>query len=393
MALDEWPGRGEDDALSRVSALVAAGEIWGAERALRRLRDLAADRQDRALMATAALGLDLCRLIAQFDEATIELDKAHERTLALRAVERATLSQSLSAVLSAGLPEESAFVRTATAVLHAASRLPFALGIVEVAAPLELRPGRRELRVRLLGGFEVSVDGAPVTNWRSARARQVFAYLALNWRQPVSRQRLMGLFWPEHSEERAENNLSLAMMAVRRILGAEQDAQGLIRASGGAYSLASVDVRLDVDEFLDLMARAAALEAAGSKEEAAEALDGAISLYGGEFLPGARYEDWTAERRQHLQDSYVEALSRRARLARGSGDYKTAIATGRRLLECDSANEDAHRDLMLDYLKTGQRYRALRQAQTCLQALKREVGVAPGRATLDVIQLISRRST
>ena len=54
--------------------------------------------------------------------------------------------------------------------------------------------------------------------WRSKRARQLFAYLALNRHDDLSRHRLMGVFWPEHSEERAENNLSLTVLAVRKLL-------------------------------------------------------------------------------------------------------------------------------------------------------------------------------
>jgi DNA-binding SARP family transcriptional activator len=297
-------------------------------------------------------------------------------------------------MLTSSAPLSVAAARTAAAVLHNRSTLPFALGIVEVRAPAEVRLHRRELRVRLLGGFEVSLDGRPITDWRSARARHVFAYLVLNWRQPVSRHQLMGLFWPEHSEERAENNLSLAIMAARRILGGQSaGAHDVIRAGGGAYGLGTVEVHLDVDEFQALIDRAAAHEAAGRELQACEALDAAIEVYAGEFLPSGLYEDWTVERRQHLQDSFVEALSRRARLARRLGDYRGAIDANRRLLDCDPANEEAHCELMLDYLKTGQRSRALRQAQLCREALDRHVGVSPGQRTVDVIRLVQQQST
>jgi DNA-binding SARP family transcriptional activator len=218
----------------------------------------------------------------------------------------------------------------------------------------------------------------------------VFAYLALNWRQPVSRHQLMGLFWPEHSEERAENNLSLTIMAARRILGGQSPgAQALIKAVRGAYGLDAVRVSLDVDEFQELTERAAVLEAAGREPEAAEALDAAIETYGGDFLPSGLYEDWTSERRQHLHDNFIEALARRARLARRAGDYRTAIDATRRLLDSDPANEDAHCDLMLDYLKSGQRSRAVRQAQLCREALERHLGVEPGARTLEVIAAVT----
>jgi DNA-binding SARP family transcriptional activator len=379
--------------LGKAAAFAEAGNIAGAERVLGQMREEAARSDDEGLVATANLGLQLCRLINQFDEASAELDRAYNQMAAMRTAEREALSRSLASMLTSSAPLSLGAARIAAAVLHNRSTLPFALGIVEVRAPAEVRLKRRELRVRLLGGFEVSLDGRPIGDWRSARARHVFAYLVLNWRQPVSRHQLMGLFWPEHSEDRAENNLSLAIMAARRILGAQSPgAHDLIRAGGGAYGLGAVDVRLDVDEFQELLDRAGELESAGRDLEACEALDGAIEVYAGEFLPSGLYEDWTVERRQHLHDSFAEALARRARLARRLGDYRGAIDANRRLVDCDPANEEAHCELMLDYLKTGQRSRALRQAQLCADALDRHVGVSPGRRTVAVIRLVQQQS-
>jgi DNA-binding SARP family transcriptional activator len=193
----------------------------------------------------------------------------------------------------------------------------------------------------------------------------------------------MGLFWPEHSEERAENNLSLTVMAARRALEEAAPAAGeLISVNRGAYTFAAGDVWLDSEAFMDAAGRAGALESAGRREEATKALDEALGLYAGDLLPGDLYEEWTLEARARLQDVFTDLLLRRARIAARAGDHETSIRLHRRILERDPASEEAHRGLISAYLELGQRSRALRQAVACREALARHLGVGPDEQTL-----------
>ncbi|MFI5269787.1 MAG: bacterial transcriptional activator domain-containing protein, partial [Chloroflexota bacterium] len=76
-----------------------------------------------------------------------------------------------------------------------------------------------------------------------------------------------------------------------------------------------------------------------------------------------------------------DVLQRRAGLARRANDYDMSIDLNRRLLARDPAYEAAHRQLMLDYLSTGQRSRAVAQMTLCREALMRHLGVEPEPAT------------
>ena len=225
--------------------------------------------------------------------------------------------------------------------------MPFALGVVEMQRPasmappvkhrrhgrqLRLRlPGRqgtaKRLRIRMLGRFEVELDGVVVDAWRSKRARQLFAYLALNRRDDLSRHRLMGVFWPEHREERAENNLSLTVMALRSCSTTSRAANAtmvpLPRPCLRHRSLRALARHRGLRG--GAIARAIAYEALDDPRRRRTALDEAIGLYAGDLLPADAYEDWTVELRQHLQDVHTDALQRRAHLARNAGDHDTSI--------------------------------------------------------------------
>jgi DNA-binding SARP family transcriptional activator len=268
------------------------------------------------------------------------------------------------------------------------SALPFRLETIEeIWLPRALSEAP-QLKVRLLGRFEVEVEGRLVRDWRSRRARELFAYLVLNRDQDLSRHRLMGVFWPDHSEERAENNLSLTVLALRRLLDDGRTGASLVAYRSGCYALTASETWVDAEVFQQAVHLGAARQAGGDAADAIEALDRAIGLYQGDLLPGDLYAEWTQPYRQELQDDFADALRRRAELARLQGDYDHSIELNRRLLAIDPATEDAHRQLMLDFLATGQRSRAVTQMEACRRALKRHLGVSPSRETLAVFERV-----
>src|SRR5262249_32605956 len=145
--------------------------------------------------------------------------------------------------------------------------IPFRLGIVEVRLPFALRPPRRQVRVHCLGKFEIELDGRAIGPWRNQRARLVLAFLLTRRPEQVSRHLLAGTFWPEHSDERAQNNLSLAVMSARRMLTGQpgEVAESLIRATAGGYGIdGEADVWLDSEAFVKAAADGTRLEAGGS---------------------------------------------------------------------------------------------------------------------------------
>jgi DNA-binding SARP family transcriptional activator len=191
----------------------------------------------------------------------------------------------------------------------------------------------------------------------------------------------MGLFWPDHSEERAENNLSLAVMNLRRILREEGAGADFIVQQAGCYYLKQDGLWLDVEEFERAALLGLRLEDQGETTAAIQALDEAIAVYGGDLLPAEPYEEWTLSPRRELQDRFVQTLRARARIARSVSDYNSAIRLTQRLLDLEPADEEWHRRLIEDYLAKGERSRAIAQMESCRQALRRHLDVEPSPET------------
>src|SRR5918996_2738756 len=89
-------------------------------------------------------------------------------------------------------------------------------------------------------------DGHPASSvLQQPRRFALLCYLAVADRTPVSRDTLLGLFWPEKPEEDARHDLSQAIHYLRRSLGAE-----VIRGGGSeGFGIDPAALSCDAREF------------------------------------------------------------------------------------------------------------------------------------------------
>src|SRR5689334_13199777 len=176
--------------------------------------------------------------------------------------------------------------------------------------------------IRLLGGFEVRLDGVRVPDeaWSRQAPAALVKVLALAAGHRLRREQLIDLLWPDLLVEQAAPRLHKAAHYARSALGPES-----VVLTGDSVALfPDAEVVVDVDRFDAAVASARA----GSSSAAAEALE----LYGGELLPEDVYEPWTEETRGRLRLAHVEMLHL-------LGRWDQAIAA-------DPLDEDAHLQLV-----------------------------------------------
>ena len=121
-------------------------------------------------------------------------------------------------------------------------------------------------------------------------------------------------------------------------------------------------------------------------------LDRAVELYRGDFLVGfnlhdsRRFEEWALLERERLQRLAVDALDELIDADLRARRYRAGIDHAAHLLRLDPLREDAHRQLMLMYARTGQRHAALLHYQTCRKILRDELEVEPAPETIQLAQ-------
>lgn len=156
--------------------------------------------------------------------------------------------------------------------------------------------------VRLLGGFELHVDGRPVGSGlsRHRRAAELVKLLAHAPGRRLHREQAIDALWPRLSVAAAAPNLRKAAHFARSELGA---ADAVVLQGEHIALWPHADVEVDAVRF----EREADAALRGGDPDACAA---AAGLYAGELLPEDRYADWAAGPRERLRALHLALLGR-----------------------------------------------------------------------------------
>src|SRR5262245_12736285 len=237
------------------------------------------------------------------------------------------------------------------------------------------------LYLRLLGGFQRV--GAPGLRGAipTGKVQALLAYLALPPGRAHARDQLAALLWGDLGEAGARSNLRQALFALRRALPTSP----ILITEGDNVALDPAGVEVDVVLFERRVA-----------EGTASALQDAAELYRGDLLAGLAVSEpsnleWLLTERERLRELAMDALAKLLVHQRSARATEAAVKTGLRLVALDPLQESAHRTLMRLYAELGRRPAALRQYQTCVGVLQRELGVEPEAETKQLYRELVRR--
>src|SRR5262249_13606493 len=117
-------------------------------------------------------------------------------------------------------------------------------------------------------------------------------------------------------------------------------------------------------------------------DDGPDALRRAAALYRGDLLEGISvdepaFEEWLRAERERVRELALEALAKLLSHPARSNALDEAVLVGVRLLTRDPVRGPVHGTLMRLYGRRGRRGAALRQYQSCVEVLERELGLAP----------------
>lgn len=226
------------------------------------------------------------------------------------------------------------------------------------------------IRLQTLGGAAIfEADGAPALGAAShRRTLGLLSVLAVAGDTGASRDKLVGILWPDAAPRRARHSLTQALYAARRALGCDD------------LFVAGEDVRLNPDRIGSDVAELEAALRAG--DDAAAAV-----LYRGPFLDGfflssPEFERWQASQRARLEGEVVAALERLAAAAEAEGEGKAAAERLRRLAELRPSDPQIAARLIQALGAAGDRVAAIRHAQLHAKLLHEEFELEPDPAVM-----------
>ena len=266
-----------------------------------------------------------------------------------------------------------------------------ALPLAPVAEPIAPRAQTAyTLVIYGFGPLRVYQHDQLIEEWNGLKGQAVLKYLLTRRGTTISKDVLMDLFWPDAEPEAARRNLHQAIYSLRQTLRRGDPDVQYIQFENNQYLLnPALSVWIDFEEFESHTQNGRRFLAAGQFAEAMQAYDAAEQLYQGDFLADDVYEDWPRAQRERLRTTYLELANQLSEYQLQQGAYAPASVLCRKLLTFDNCFEEAHRRLMRIYLAQGQRHLAIRQYQTCVQALTEELDVPPSAETVALYEQIT----
>jgi DNA-binding SARP family transcriptional activator len=230
---------------------------------------------------------------------------------------------------------------------------------------------RTHLEIRVLGSDSVRRDSEllPPSVWRSSRARALFYYII---DRGTVRKDDVGLdFWPDFSPGKISSNFHATLWRVRQALGGKD----VIRFEDEVYSLhPSVTYWYDVAEFENYLTQAKQRKLTDT--ERVELLKQAIALYRGDYLADV-YLEWADQRRDELQNAFLQALVSMAELEQKNSRFVEARALYERVLSIDPYRDKIHMALMDCLVQSGATSAAKAHFQDYVALLHRELNAQP----------------
>ncbi len=237
------------------------------------------------------------------------------------------------------------------------------------------------VRIRLLGEFQIEVDGHPIPSsaWRLTKARSLVQLLALAPGHELHREQVMEILWPGADSRATAGNYRQVIHAARRALHVARieasASPSILDVRGGTISLnPAASLWIDVDEFNRLIAK-------GRQTRDYAMLESAADLYTGDLLPADPYGDWFEERRIALRGAAVALLVELAAERERRGEYEHAVVLLQRVLELDIAHEASHASLMRLYAIAGEPANASRQFRILSDVLSKHLDAEPSTST------------
>jgi DNA-binding SARP family transcriptional activator/predicted ATPase len=241
------------------------------------------------------------------------------------------------------------------------------------------------LSIALLGPLNVTLDDQPVS-FGYDKLRALLAYLALEAVQPVRREKLAGLLWPDQSDQSAQDSLRQALSRLRKTIGDRQSPQPVLLIERETVQmLPSSQVWVDARAFQDALARTSRHRHRHPQacEPCTQQRRQACDAYRGDFLSDLSlpdsdlFEDWAAVQRERFSQEIIEAYTQLIRYDEWKGNDPQAHRDILSLLKLDPWNETAHAAWISLLARSGQRAEAVSHYQKVRQTLKDELGIEP----------------
>ncbi|WP_144461314.1 tetratricopeptide repeat protein [Siminovitchia fortis] len=232
------------------------------------------------------------------------------------------------------------------------------------AGEIERHPS---LKIQLLGPLSIFINGEK-THIKRKSSLRLLLLLASSGKRRWSSDELIGLLFPDETEEAATNQLYVALSVLRKFL--EPDlvkgrSSTFIPYDGSHYYFEFDKVDIDLERLQYLL----------NKSYSPKVFSETVSVYKGELLKEYLYEEWLIEKREDIRNQYLSTLSKWLAECERNRKLQDAARILETMIKLDSYEEKYY----VRYIKVlkvlGEVRKARIIADKAIEVLKNEVGI------------------
>ena len=311
-------------------------------------------------------GLDLARIIKEWNKEIYIVFVTAYRDYAIQAFELHSIDYLLKPILKYRL--EKTVIRIQEQIqLTEKSPAP-----VEPALPI--------LTVNCFDEFIAYFQDEPV-KWKTAKSKELFAFLVSNLQTYINRDTIIDQLWPEHDYKKAKIQLHTSMSHLRKTLdsiGYEQ----VIIFSNQSYALELDTLQCDAIELENMI-----LQQPEVNPENIQAFERIVQQYTGDYMEKNSYE-WATVKAQSIRQKLFQLLQKMIDYYVAYDDLDKKQHYLQMLLKLNPYSEHTLQQLMLHYVKVGNRSAAVQAYHHFSELLLDDIGIPPDRATTDIYESI-----
>jgi DNA-binding SARP family transcriptional activator len=242
------------------------------------------------------------------------------------------------------------------------------------------------LKANFFGDFSISINGYPLVEISSQKARGLFAYLLLEKNQLKTRSSLASIFWPDVPDQTALHNLRQALTTIKKAISETIEDVEIFSSDRDTLALnENVDIQVDILAFENtiqiLLDRHNGQSACGFP---IYQLKKTMSFANGEILPlltfpdSDLFEDWLILKREKNNRLKVSGYSILLKYFESRGEWGKARKIAEDLLTIAPWDEDIHTRLIRILLQSSQANAALSHYHSAVRYLKSSLDLEPG---------------
>ncbi|SFL00878.1 Two-component response regulator, SAPR family, consists of REC, wHTH and BTAD domains [Paenibacillus sp. 1_12] len=239
-----------------------------------------------------------------------------------------------------------------------------------------------ELIVRMLGTFHVASINGKSMHWRTAKEKELFAYLLLHVKSPsaLHRDQIIEQLWPDEPYEKAKTYLHTCVSLLRKNLR-KIGIENIVAYEKEHYILDTDRISVDAHQFMSGL-----LGWHNSTDVSIAEMEQMLQLYQGELLASEDYF-WAMELSQQLENTTVKWLLKLSKQYLAQENGKKAAEAAERASSQSPYDEEAYRLTMQAYLFMGKHDYVLRTYRQLEERLG-ELNIQPSAITRQLYEQI-----